>query len=143
VFIGLIFGHVQGSGGGQFGFGGVQVKKVNAYVMYQHAHLYIWKLKESSLLSHYDFKKMVALHLINPEKYLLSGSRQKRKCDDGDDSCTFQSRNSDTKNSSKKSAIMNDKTLHPDQGELQIHLNTGYFSCPVCPKAKDPSCQLH
>jgi hypothetical protein len=122
---------------------GVQVCLVNAYVMYRHAHLYIWKMKESSLLSHYDFQKMVALHLINPEKYPLSGSRQKRKCDDGDDSRTLRSRNSDTENSSKKSAIMNDKTLHPDQGELRIRLNTGYFHCPVRPKAKDPSCQLH
>jgi hypothetical protein len=68
---------------------GVQVCLVNAYMMYQHAHLYIWKMKESSLLSYYDFQKMVALHLINPEKYPLSGSRQKRKCDNGDVSRTL------------------------------------------------------
>jgi hypothetical protein len=88
-------------------------------------------MKESSLLSLYDFQKMVALHLIDPEKYLMSGSRQKRKCDDGDDSQTLRSRSDGTKNSSKKSTIVNDKTLHPDQGELRIHLNTRYFHCPV------------
>jgi hypothetical protein len=39
-------------------------------------------------------------------------------------------------NSSEKSAIVDDITLHSDQEELQIHLNTGYFYCPVCPKAR-------
>lgn len=39
---------------------GVQLTLVNAYVMYRAAHLYIWKSKESSLISHYNFQKMVA-----------------------------------------------------------------------------------
>ncbi len=46
---------------------GIQVSLVNSFVMYRAAHLYIWKRKESSLLSHYNFQKMVALHLLNSE----------------------------------------------------------------------------
>ena len=124
---------------------GVQVCLVNAYVMYKHAHLYIWKNKESTLLSHYQFQKMVALHLINPEKYPLSRLRLKRRCgDDDSDATTLRSGSDSTKKkSSTKAAIVNDRTLDPEQGELRIRLNTKYFHCPVRPKAKDPSCQLH
>jgi hypothetical protein len=44
---------------------GVQVMLVNAYVMYKVAHIYIWKSIESSIMTHYSFQKLVALHLIN------------------------------------------------------------------------------
>jgi hypothetical protein len=46
---------------------GLQVLCVNAYVLYQHAHLYIWKSKKSRLLTHYEFQKLIALHWLDPE----------------------------------------------------------------------------
>ncbi len=45
---------------------------VNAYILYQHAHICIWKMKAGRLLTHYKFQKMVALHWINPELYPIA-----------------------------------------------------------------------
>jgi hypothetical protein len=63
----------------------VQLLLGKAYVMYRAAHLYIWKSKESNLISHYNFQKMMALHLINPKWYPLDCRQQlKQKSDDAD-----------------------------------------------------------
>ena len=120
---------------------GVQVTLVNAYVMYKTAHIYIWKSKESSIMTHYSFQKMVALHLINPENFPLDGRENLKRKSNDDDVRSMRSTASNT--SSKRAPTINDKTLDPDQGELRIRLSTKYFHCPVRPKAKDPSCQLH
>jgi hypothetical protein len=121
---------------------GVQVILVNAYVMYKTAHLYIWKSKKSSIMTHYNFQKMVALHLINPEKFLLD-SRQhcKRKRNENDD--TRSLRSAITHASSNRAPTINEKALDPHQGDLQVCLSTKYFHYPIRPKAKEPSCQLH
>jgi len=120
---------------------GIQVSLVNAYVMYRAANLYIWKKKESSLLSHYNFQKMVALHLLNPEKYPLDRrENMKRRRSDIDDSQTLRS----TDNSqSTRASVVNDRALDSTNGDLRVRLSTKYFHCPTRPKAKDPSCQLH
>jgi hypothetical protein len=120
---------------------GIQLSLVNAFVMYRSAHLYIWKKKESSLLSHYDFQKMVALHLLNPEKFPLdSREKTKRKATEIYDAPSLRSEKNST---STRAAAVNDKALDPDDGELRVRLSAKYFHCPTRPKAKDPSCQLH
>jgi len=120
---------------------GIQLSLVNAFVMYRSAHLYIWKKKESSLLSHYDFQKMVALHLLNPEKFPLdSREKTKRKATKIYDAPSLRSEKNST---STRAAAVNDKALDPDDGELRVRLSAKYFHCPTRPKAKDPSCQLH
>jgi len=122
---------------------GVQVMLVNAYVMYKTAHLYIWKSKEeSSIMTHYNFQMMVALHLINPEKFPLD-SRQhcKRKRNKNND--TRSLRSAITHASSNRAPTINEKALDPHQGDIRVRLSTKYFHCPIRPKAKDPSCQLH
>jgi hypothetical protein len=110
--------------------------------MYKTAHLYIWKSKKSSIMTHYNFQKMVALHLINPEKFLLD-SRQhcKRKRNENDD--TRSLRSAITHASSNRAPTINEKALDPHQGDLQVCLSTKYFHYPIRPKAKEPSCQLH
>jgi len=52
--------------------------------MYNHAHLYIWKNKESTLLSHCEFQKMVAIHLTTQRNTLYSQLQLKRRYGDVD-----------------------------------------------------------
>jgi hypothetical protein len=120
---------------------GIQVSLVNAFVMYRAAHLYIWKTKEARLLSHYDFQKMVALHLLNPKKFPLDCRENlKRRSTEINDARSLRS----AENShSTRATVINDKALDAANGELCIRLSTKYFHCPTRPKAKDPSCQLH
>jgi hypothetical protein len=109
--------------------------------MYNAAHLYIWKSKWSNFMTHYNFQKQVALHLINPENFPLE-NREKLKRKSGD-SDVRSLRSTATNTSSRKANTVNDKTLDPEQGDLWIRLNGKYFHCPIRPKIKDPSCQLH
>jgi hypothetical protein len=97
---------------------GIQVILVNAYVMYNAAHLYIWKSKESNIMTHYNFQKQVALHLINPEKFPLENREKlKRKSSDSD---VRSLQSTATNTSSRKANTVNDKTLDPEQGDLWI-----------------------
>jgi len=41
-------------------------------------------MKESTLMSRYEFQRMVALHLINPEQYPIHQPRLKRRFGDDD-----------------------------------------------------------
>jgi hypothetical protein len=93
----------------------------------------------------YNFQKLVALHLINPERYPLDRRQHlKRKSEEADvRSLRNGSVTSSSNSLSKRAATINDKALDPDQGDLRIRLSTKYFHCPVRPKVKDPSCQLH
>jgi len=112
---------------------GIQIILVNAYV--------IWKSKESNIMTHYNFQKQVALHLINSENFPLENREKlKRKSTDSD---VRSLRSFTTNTSSRKAYTINDKTLDPEQGDLQIQLNGKYFHCSIHPKIKDPSCQLH
>jgi hypothetical protein len=120
---------------------GVQVLLVNAYILYKHAHLYIWKTKASRLLTHYEFQKMVALNWINPEHYPIASDsemdRVKRRRQDTDTS-TISSR----KTSTTRAATVNDDSLSQG-GSLHCHLSSRFFHCPTRPLAKDPTCSLH
>lgn len=50
-------------------FWGMGVLMVNAYVCYLRYHLMNTKKKKSDLLSHYEFRRQIALAWIDPEKY--------------------------------------------------------------------------
>ncbi len=60
---------------------GVQVLLVNAYILYKHAHIYIWKTKPSQILTHFQFRRLVALHWLNPAHHPINTDGNKRKRD--------------------------------------------------------------
>ena len=49
-----------------WGFG---VIVVNAYVWYYTSQLYIWCQKPTSILTHYEFQKKLALSLLDPSSH--------------------------------------------------------------------------
>jgi len=126
---------------------GLQVLLVNAYVLYKHAHIYIWKTKPSQILTHFQFRRLVALHWLNPDLHPIStdGKKRKRNSAAHATSATPNTRSSSVASSSNnttKASYVNDDTLSED-GALKCRLSCRFFHCPVRPVAKDPSCSLH
>jgi hypothetical protein len=127
---------------------GFQVLLTNAYVLYKTAHVHIWKLPAKKLLSHYQFRKMIALAWINPSQFAEGNKKNtKRKYSNDDISCARSTRSYSSArercNSTQKGAYISDESLHPHHGALKIRLSGLYHHCPARPHAKDPTCSLH
>ena len=100
------------------------------------------------LLSHYEFRKMIALAWINPSQFAGGDKKNlKRKCGDDNISSARSTQSSisssESCNSVKKGAYISDESLHPYHGALKIRLSGLYHHCPAHPYAKDPTCSLH
>ena len=114
---------------------------VNAYVAYIATNVFTWKKKRSELISHYKFRKQIALALICPKLY---GGKPS---DDNDNDNTEEAKTTATatmtgrptkkqrtntsfttrrqlaqETKSKRSVRVNDKTLDPINGDLACRL---------------------
>lgn len=103
---------------------------VNAYVAYVAANVCIWKKQKKYLLTHYNFRKSIALALIAPEELedndkaskdtsesVSVGRPRKRQV-------SFVTTRSVARKPNQKACRVNDKTLDPTQGALQCRLNS-------------------
>ena len=52
----------------------LSVMLVNAYVAYIASNVLIWKRKKKDLLTHYEFRKKIALALVNPTVYGINST---------------------------------------------------------------------
>jgi len=110
---------------------------VNAYVAYVSANTLIWRKKKEDLISHYEFRKSVALALIAPDEFYPSSDIEQQSvtsCDTKSNSTgqvgrpkkkrrvTFTTRSRATK-PAVAACRVNDKTLHPLHGSLKCRLN--------------------
>lgn len=118
---------------------GLQVLCVNAYVLYKHAHLYIWKSKKSRLLTHYEFQKLIALHWLDPEQYPVKDSEAEHNAKKRRMNC---SNSTVTSKKTTRASTINDDSI-AQGGSLYCRLSSKYFHYPVRPTAKDPTCSLH
>ena len=103
---------------------------VNTYVAYVAANICIWKKQKKNLLTHYNFRKSIALALIAPEELedndkaskdtresVSVGRPRKRQV-------SFVTTRSVARKPNQKACRVNDKTLDPTQGALQCRLNS-------------------
>jgi Transposase IS4 len=112
---------------------GVQLLLVNAYVLYRTAHLYMWKKKKKSIMSHYEFRRQIAL------TWLLSGSDP--SCQGTKRARTVSANDSECASSYSKSKKVSDASLDPNNGSLCIRLDDDQHF-PVIPTSKRPCCSL-
>jgi len=111
---------------------GIQVLLVNAYVLYKTAHLYMWKKNKKSLMSHYEFRRQIAL------AWLLSGdetgSKSKRTRTVSDMSTATPSSN--------KSKKVSNASLDPSNGALRMRLDDDQHFPIFSTITKRPCCSL-
>ena len=112
---------------------GVQLLLVNAYVLYRTAHLYMWKKKKKSIMSHYEFRRQIAL------TWLLSGSDP--SCQGTKRARTVSANDSECASSYSKSKKVSDASLDPNNGSHCIRLDDDQHF-PVIPTSKRPCCSL-
>ncbi len=109
----------------------VQVLLVNAYILYKHAHISIWNTKPSQTLTHFQFRRLVALHWLNPALHPTDADGSKRKQDSGEytRASTPNTRSSlmASNSNTNKATFVNDETLAED-GVLKCHLSSRFFS---------------
>jgi hypothetical protein len=110
---------------------GVQVLLVNAYVLYKTTHLYMWKKNKKSLMSHYEFRRQIALAWLLVEGETWSASKQIRTISDMSTATT----------SSNKSRKVSAASLDPNNGTLRMRLDDDQHF-PVISTNKRPCCSL-
>jgi hypothetical protein len=128
-------GQGHGSGGWKF------------HVLCKHAHIFIWKMKPSQILTHFQIWRLVALHWLNPALHPTNAVGNKNKWDSGEYARslmpnTRSSLMASNSNNTSKASCVNDETLAED-GAMRCHLSSRFCHCPIWPAANDPSCSLH
>jgi len=108
---------------------------VNAYVAYVSANTLIWCNKKKDLMSHYEFRKAVALGLIAPKEYYKILEDEEESVASCSTSSTTtrnpgrpvkRRRVAKTRSECTKPVAgcrVNDNTLHPVHGSLKCRLN--------------------
>jgi hypothetical protein len=108
--------------------------------LYRETHRLMWKAKKQRLLTHYQFRKAIALAWLTGKKCSeLQGEGMKRKHDGSVSTitCSLSSRNS-----TGKMARVNDAALDPTTGALKVRLNDNFVHYPEPSTAKQPCCSL-
>ena len=132
---------------------------VNAYVAYVSANTLTWCKKKKDLLSHYEFRKAIALALIAPEEFYdrFEPEEESVASSHTSSSTTRQAgrpakrrRVAITRSVSTKpvgACRVNDKTLHPVHGALKCRLNRSVPHLPddnvLEQRNKSLRCALH
>ena len=82
---------------------------VNAYVAYIAANVFTWKKKKSELISHYEFRKQIALALICPK--LHGGKRSDENNEDERTTASATTTERPTKKTKNKHNFYNKTTI--------------------------------
>ena len=103
--------------------------------------LTVWcgKLKKKKLLTHYEFRKAIALAWLTGKscsEQQGEGTKQKRDSTVSMITCSVSS------TSCAKVARVNDAALDPSNGSLKGRLNDNYVHYPEPSTAKQPCCSL-
>ena len=125
-----------------------QMLMTNAYVTYKKYH----KIHGMKPMTHYEFRKAIALAWINPSQYwpeLKTKKSKKRVRDEVDESDGVSTRSAAMSTatnelSSKRSQACTDRSLHPLKGSLKGRLTAGgHWPKRISSDKKDVNCQLH
>jgi Transposase IS4 len=129
-------------------FWGLGIVIVNAYICYVEFNLTAGK-KKKDLLSHYEFRKAIALAWLDPDTYwanryndtVLENKGTKRKLDDMSTSTKATTRSS-SKNLKRPTAVT-DKSLDPYVGLHACRLSRDPPHWPKPQQTKRTKCALH
>jgi hypothetical protein len=101
--------------------------------IYKTAHLYMWKKSKKTIMSHYDFRRQIALAwLLSASGNSNQGKKRSR---------TISAHESQSTLSSNKARKVSDASLDPNNGALRIRLDDDQHF-PVNPTTKRPCCSL-
>ena len=120
------------------------VNLVNAYRLYVTAHENVWKTNKKELLDHYEFRKNICQHWIDPKMKFVKKHRLKRKtvayCEEvveEDDAATVTSGRTRgdsvglaKKQKTVKAPRVNAKSLNPLTGSLRMRLSNKICHLP-------------
>ena len=124
-----------------------QMMMTNAYVTYKK---YI-EIHGRKPMTHYEFRKQIALAWVDPENYWPTDStkksarkRKRIEVEEGDGITTRSaaSTSSQLNDNKKRCVAISDASLHPEKGALKERLVRGGH-WPEVSKGKDVCCQLH
>ncbi len=123
---------------------GVETLLVNAFVLYRETHLLMWKTQQKKLLSHFQFRKNIALYWITGKKISTESEQfdNARKRRISTPSVSTISNSESTMSNNKRARIVNEASLDPITGALPGRLNENYVHYPELPTAKQPCCSL-
>lgn len=132
----------------------LQMLMTNAYVLYKKYML----LHDVKPLSHYDFRKEIALAWIRPDLHNQKKTTKRKRIEPRSIDTSEQTVSTSTRSATKKLKLhtpfvqnnitskratgFTDKTLHPVHGHLKIRLSEGNHWPAQCQKT-DARCQLH
>jgi len=111
---------------------GVQVLLVNAYVLYKTAHLFMWKKNKKSLMSHYEFRRQIALAWLLSDREKIGNNKKRTR--------TISDMSSSA--SSTKSRKVCDASLDPNSGSLRMRLDDDQHFPINNTNTKRPCCSL-
>jgi hypothetical protein len=129
-------------------FWGMGVLMVNAYVSYVRFNILNGK-KKKDLLSHYEFRKQIALAWLDPETYWperelnSKGKKRNRSSESIGSDDTRHTRSGNIRSKSKKRFQVSNTSLALHTGMLGCRLDTELLHWPVASEAKRAKCALH
>ena len=116
---------------------GLGVILVNSYVAYVSANTLIWREKRKDLISHYEYRKAIALALICPQQFYASTVEEEEGCPLSSSRVGrprkkvqfVQTRYQQQQSLSNKAVKVSDNSLNPINGALRHRLNNtlGHF----------------
>jgi hypothetical protein len=122
---------------------GFETLLVNAFILYKETHRLTWKTPNKKLLSHFLFRKTIALSWITGTKVTMETDElhnaRKRTIPNPSISTVT---NSLSTTSNKRARVVNEASLDPKEGALKGRLNDNYVHFPEPATAKQPCCSL-
>jgi hypothetical protein len=120
---------------------GLETILVNAFVLYRETHRLVWKTQKKRMLTHFQFRKAVALSWLTGKK-VSSELNEFTNARKRTTSVSTITNSLSTGSINKKARAVNESSLDPKVGALKGRLNDNYVHFPEPSTAKQPCCSL-